>query len=158
MSTTEIIRNVGRLLSQLDAAIQDLDLPLAVSLLKVTREMIDQAEQRRYGLVGAAKKGPSLLCDSQLLVTDEDVEKFFPGLTKSASHQYVIDGVKYDHIPVYKGEPYFLGDGGTNPNFDYAGFKHHHRSAAPATAGTQESSGAAGRRRPPRRQHTRRRQ
>lgn len=32
-----------------------------------------------------------------------------------------IDGVEYDEIPVDKnGEPAFLGDGGPNPNFDWA--------------------------------------
>ena len=34
-----------------------------------------------------------------------------------------IDGVEYGYIPIFKGEPAFLGDGGTNPDFDWTGWR-----------------------------------
>lgn len=35
----------------------------------------------------------------------------------------IIDGIEYDDIPEYNGEPAFLGDGGPNPDFDWDGWR-----------------------------------
>lgn len=34
-----------------------------------------------------------------------------------------IDGIKYDHVPTYKGERAFLDDGSPNPSFDWDGWQ-----------------------------------
>jgi len=34
-----------------------------------------------------------------------------------------LDGYVYNYIPVYKGQPAYLGDGGPNPDFDIRGWR-----------------------------------
>jgi hypothetical protein len=47
MSTSGIIREAGDFLNQLDAALGDQNLTLAVSLLRVSRQLIETAENRQ---------------------------------------------------------------------------------------------------------------